>query len=165
MSRLSDNEAHMSIDARTAVPAAVWLCGVVDSNCERVRRADFQRFRQVQRKACVAVFLSTEFLTVQVDGRVAVNPIKLNAHALASPSGRRLKRFPIPADTAREKALTGAARIVLVRLTLDAPIVREIQLSPRSVRVVRRFRTGGVTEIETPVVIRTKRQARLRLFS
>src|SRR5262249_33453393 len=132
----------MPINTRTAVPAAVWLCRVVDPNCERVRRADFQRFREVQRKACVTIFLRTEFLTVQIKGRITVNPNNPNAPAWASPSGRRLKLFTVPADTARKEALTGAARIVLVRLALDAPIVREIQFSPGSVRVVRRFRTG-----------------------
>ena len=133
VSRIGDNNSYVSINAGTAVPAAVRLLRVIDAYCKHVGFREVDVGCEIEAEAGVSVGVCAELVAVQEHGGVLVDTIEFDADSLSFPIRRSAEGFAIPACSAREEPTSGAGGIVLVRGRFDAPVVREIDGAPGSI--------------------------------
>ena len=154
MGRRSNDEAHMTIDSGSAVPAAVRLLTVVHPHGDHVGFGDLQVRSKIELEAGVAIRMRPQLVPIQVYGRVLVHAVELNANALALPAGLCLKSFSIPTRTCRKESSSPRGWVILLGCSFDAPVVREVHGSPGSVVERRRLRAAWISEEELPVEVR-----------
>ncbi len=146
--RVRDGEPDVARDAATRIPATVGL-QVLNHDGENVGSyaVSVDDLADIQAEARIAVGVIADALAVQVQPRVHVDPVEVQADRLARHRRGQGERLPVPAQTAREVARR-VADPGRLRQQLDTPVVRESDRLPR--RVVEADRRGervrGVAE-------------------
>ena len=85
---------------------------------------------EIESKSGVRIRVNPQLFAVQIHGRVCGNAIELNTHLLTLPIGRSRECLAIPADTGREVSSTRPGKILCLRSSLDAPVVRQVHRTP-----------------------------------
>ncbi|GFI52922.1 hypothetical protein IMSAGC021_01231 [Muribaculaceae bacterium] len=81
-------EPDVAVDAATAIPARVWLFGVVDTHSYHVFAVSFEIRGEIIAERCVAVRTCAEFMSVDEDGGVHVGSVKVDERLFALLSRR-----------------------------------------------------------------------------
>ena len=98
--------------------------------------------------------MNAELLSVQIDGCVSRDAIKLQAYALALPTRRSRKRLSVPANTGGIVSSPRSGGILLIWNSFDTPVVRNRQRPPRIVVELGRSGIGRISHNELPVRVR-----------
>ena len=129
MHRAGNIQPHMPVDARTRVPAAVGLKGIINFNNYYVL-SFFDEAGEVVVKTCVTIRMFAEVLSVYPNIAIHIHAVKFNPKLLILADCGHGKMFAIPSDTCR-KITAGAFRCcIFFKFTFDTPIVREIECPP-----------------------------------
>ena len=148
--RVGNQQPRAPVDARSRIPAAVGLEGVIHLDGDHVIAAEDEVRRQVVGKRNVAVGTLAEILAVDPHLAVLVDAAELDGdHPAAVRFGQR-EALAVPADAGRQARL---GRFFLAERPFDAPIVREVHASPGRVREIRLLRAGGVALEEFPAEV------------
>ena len=125
-----------SNDASRAGVGSVFITGyvrrVIQTNSDNVLFSVFDIRRQVEFERCITVGPGADELAVEPDGGVGHCAVNVQIQFLSPFVRRNVEMFSIPRDAPPWK-LTGFAGIVLIERPLDAPIMRQIQLTPTAV--------------------------------
>ena len=130
-------QPHMAIDATTTIPTTIRLVGVINPHGNDIITL-LQVFRDVVLKTRITIRTMPYLLSVDIDGRVHIDTIKLNKVTIAWYC-LTVKRevFTIPSDTARKCTTTCATGITSIEVALYRPVVRQIEYTPMGI-VIRR---------------------------
>ena len=100
-------------------------------------------------------------MSVQPNGAVHIDAIKLYAVAFLAVEGLQVEGLPIPPHPSGKVAYAASTGIVTKVLALDAPVVRHIEVSPPLVIERRCLRVLDITQMEAPSCIHIRHFARL----
>ena len=101
-------------------------------------------------------------MTVDPHGAVHIDTVELNGVAFLLVEGLHIEGFPIPAQSGRKEADASSTRIVAKVFSLDAPVVRNIELAPVTVAESRHLGISHIAQVESPPGIHTSHPAGLR---
>src|SRR5579863_3442294 len=144
------HNANMPVNARSAVPAAVWLFGVVYADRQHVRAGEVQCRCQVESERRVAVRMRPQLAPIQIYSRIAIHAVKLDAHAFTFPTDGSMKGLAIPPNSCWKVPFASAGRIPFFRRAFNAPVVRQINCAPRGIDKRRRLCSTRISEKELP---------------
>ena len=147
-------QPHMAVDARTGIPAAVLLSGVVHAHGHGVSTflINIRSDVVVERRITIGVF--SHQMSVDIHFGVHINALEVEAKAVADAVNLvQRKAFAIPADACGEVAAIVSCRFIGCSGSLDAPVVGQVQLPPRFVIEVRRCRLGMVAKGKSPSLV------------
>jgi len=88
---------------------------------------------------------------------VAINAIEVDEDKFAFRCCWHIEGLAIPADAAGQRAAAGARRVALIKFAFNAPIMRQIQLSPLCIIEIRILPIGNIAELKSPVLIEAHR--------
>ena len=121
---------YIAVDARAGVPAAVGIAAVVHPHGQHVLSL-LQVRSHVVHEGDVAIGTLAQQLSVQIDFATVIYSLEVNVVALVRIG--HIKCLAVPSDTAGQIACaTGQCGR---HLSLDAPVVRQVQLAPFAVVV------------------------------
>src|ERR1035441_9112438 len=147
----------MPVDARSRIPAAVGLMGVVHLDRDHVIAAEDEVRREVVGKRNVPVGTPAEILAVDPHLAVLVDAAEFDDHRPAAVRFGQPEALAIPADARRQARL---GRFFLAERPFDAPVVREVHASPGRIREIRLLRAGRVALEELPAEVEALSGAR-----
>ena len=147
--RIRDRQPDVTIDPAPGVPARIRLLRVVHPDRDDVGPA-LELLRHVVRDADVAEGTLPEPSPVEPHLAVHVDPVELEPHRLAAGLVGKPERLAVPADPAGIEAHSAAARRVLTRRALDAPVVRQVDQPPLFRVEPRPLRSGRIAQGEPP---------------
>src|SRR5262245_13418367 len=135
MHRVDHFQMRVPIDAAAGIPARSWLFGVVAADGENVflTVAEIQMISHVVAETDVAVGALAERVAIDPDFAVGHDAVELDADALGLVLGGKREMFAIPTDAPGQISTGAAGRGILIKRSFDAPIVRNIELSPSGV--------------------------------
>lgn len=99
---VSGNELNRSIDSTRVMPTGGRFFGIVDVNLDEVG-AFFEMLREVVVKGDVAVGSVAEFVAIDGNSGIAIDPVEVNGDLFSHEAIRELKSLLIPADAANAK--------------------------------------------------------------
>ena len=150
MDLIRGSQLHVPVDATAGVPAAGWDL-VVDLDGNHVLLTESDIFADIKGEGRVAVCVGAQLLPVDIHGGVHVDTVKVDADLLIPQAVIQREGLAIPADP--------AWKIAALRLhgfgvfLLDAVIMGQVYTSPGGGVKLRLLRTGGISQIELPIVI------------
>jgi hypothetical protein len=115
-----------------------------------VCRAQLHARRHVEAEADVAVGALAELLSVDVDGAVRHDAVKFDEDPASRERVGKGEVLAVPADPGREIGASSRGRGLGVERPLDAPVVRDVERSPRRIREGRPLCPGGIAQEEEP---------------
>lgn len=130
MDGMRHDETDVSIDARTGIPAGGGLAGGVRLDGEEVFSTRVELAGDVVTKAEVAAGPVAEQLPIEPDVAVFHHAVEFDPDILALAAGRQGDLLAIPGDAGRKPSTGTGGGGVLVEIPLDAPVVRDVELSP-----------------------------------
>lgn len=149
-----DGVGHDQVDVAahtgTGVPAGRRDL-VVHANGDDILLAHLEIGREIEGEGRVTVRMAAQLLAVDVDGRVHVDAVEVDANLLAGKVVAHLEGFAVPADTAR---LVGALRLAgLGVILVDAVIMRQVDDIPRGIVERLGVCTRDLAQLELPVLV------------
>jgi len=113
MQRIGDRHPHMPVNARTGIPAAVRLLGIVHAHGKDIRlAAEVQKRRQVILETEIAERIMAKVLAVDPDIAVAIDTVKLHGDFFTAQRLWRRKSFAIPAMPVGKKPPRASIELV-----------------------------------------------------
>ena len=125
------HQPHVAINTASGIPARR-VGRIVQTNSQHVLFSEFDIRRQVEFERCITVRPAAHELAVEPNGCIRHCAVNVQIEFLSPFVRRNVEMFSIPRDAPPWK-LTGFAGIVLIERPLDAPIMRQIQLTPPAV--------------------------------
>ena len=144
MNWIGDHQPDVAVNARAGIPAGRRLVRSVGADGQNVRpaRAEVQVRREFMAETDVArrAFASdTPLIQTSLFCITASNSMKTRRPEKFSQQG---EIFSIPADAAGQKSTRAAGPVGFGKRPFDAPVVRHVQLAPRTVGKIRLLRPG-----------------------
>ena len=127
----SFHQPDISIDAAARIPPGR-VGGIVQTNRDYIIRTECDVGREVQFERSVAVRPAANEVPIEPDRCMGHGAIDIQIELTASFQWRNGEVFSIPTDSPPGK-LASLAGVLLLERTFDAPIVRQIQLSPATI--------------------------------
>ena len=84
---------------------------------------------------------------------ISIDAVELDIDRLPFCSQRHDEGLAVPANAARQCAAASSRRSFLTELTLDTPIVRQIQSSPLRIVQVHSLSVGNIAELKAPILV------------
>ena len=151
--RLCLGQPDVAIDAAARVPARVGLLGVVHAHGQRILLAITKIGGHVVAERDVPVGAFAQTRAVDEDLGVHIDPVEVDEELPSLVFGIDLKRLAIPSDAARQGASARARGVILAKIALDGPVVREVQLAPRAIVEARLGGFGNFAQVERPILV------------
>ena len=126
-------EPNMAVNTATGIPAAVRLVAVVYLHSNDIITLLINIRCKIILECTVSIRTGSEFMTIDIHGRIHIYPIKSNGKAVILFLWIHREMLTVPSDAARQCTTTGSRRIRRREIALYRPIVRKIQTSPMSV--------------------------------
>ena len=148
-----DPQAHMPIDAGAGVPAGIGEAEWSTRTATTFSSApNLTVGRQVALETRISVGPAADEMAVDPDLRVVVHAVELDRDELVFVRRVQLEMLAIPADAAGGVAV--AAAVLGAERSFDAPVVRQVDLTPAGVVERGHDRGGEVALAESPVKIK-----------
>ena len=149
-------QPHVAIDAAARIPAAVGLVAIIHAHSHHVL-ALLHVGRNIVFKRTVAVRPVANFLTVDIDRRIHIYPVKLQEiTVIADCFTINGKVLSIPTYTARQSASRGTTGITHLEVALNSPVVRHVELPPPRIVILGLRHLSRVAQQETPVAVKVQ---------
>ena len=148
-------QPSMPVDPRPRIPPAVRLPRVVHLHRNHILAAVVQMRRQFVRKRHKTIRTQPQILPVDPHLAVHINAVELQQHHPAAIRRVHTKSLPIPPHTRGQIRAIPTARFVLIKRSLDAPVIRQIDTAPTRSRESRLLRARGIALREPPAGIKT----------
>ena len=146
----SGSKPHMAIDTTTAVPPGVGLVAIVHPDSHHIVSTPVEIGSEVVFKRTVTVGPLSEKVPVEIHGCVHIYSIELDEIlVLVSHS----KMLPIPSYPSGQRPSARARRVGWQEVTLNGPVMWQVEVSPGIVVVFWSCHLHGVGKDEQPVVI------------
>lgn len=146
-------QPDMAVNARARVPSAVLLRRVIDPHGQDIL-AGTEFARDIDPETAVAIRMTAHHFAVQIDGAVHIDSfeVKFFLHGRLS-QYFEVHGLAVPSHTCREVGAVVAGWGTSVELSLDAPVVREVEGAPGTV-----VERGGspfvvVAQLEAPMLV------------
>ena len=124
-------QPHMTVDATTRIPSGVRLVTVVHPDGNDII-ARLQVFRNIILEGTVAVRTEAHLLSVDIDGSVHIDTVKLYKSLLIRDILNR-EPLPVPADTAGQGSPTRSTGIASMEVPLYRPVMGQVEGTPLAV--------------------------------
>src|SRR5687767_14065116 len=102
-------------------------------------------------------------MTVDPNLAIAVNAIKLNKQQLPFCSVRHRETLAVPTQSARQCAAADPGGMLFAEFAFNAPVVRQVQLSPLRIVEARIMSIRDVAEFKAPILIKQHSFSRARI--
>lgn len=135
------------------IPAAVGLPRVVDADRDHIAIIEAQMRCQLVAKRNEPVRASAERMAVDPYFAVLIHTVELQCDQPAAIQPWQHQPLPIPADAGGQITACPGRWLRLGARTLDAPVVRKVDLAPVSIRELWQMRAFGIAPGEAPAEI------------
>ena len=127
MERRHGFQPHVAVDARTRVPAAVWLLTVVHLHQHFILSLVFKQIRRhVNGERRIAIVMLPSLLSIDIDLGLLIHTFEVEFHHLIAGCSERL---PILSLAGLEPASAGArCSLAGMRSFVDIPVVRQVHV-------------------------------------
>ena len=145
-------EPYFPVDTRSGIPSAILLSAVVHMHSQGVV-AFLQPLRDIDAEGRVTVRPATGLFPVDINLRSLVHPIEKDGGSRFQTVGRETERLSVPPAAGRIISAVVAGRFVRFGSSFDAPVVGQVECTPRSVVKILFTGLGTLPPIEFPVPV------------
>ena len=152
MYRSSLHQPHVPVNAASRIPARVGLLGIIHPHGYHIRLAPFQVRSKVIAERNVPIRAMSQRHPVEEHFRIHIDPVEHDTVLLVRIGFFGHKCLPIPPDTSGQSTSARTRWIVLTKVALYRPIMRQIQETPVFIRKSDIHGLRLVSQLETPAL-------------